>query len=286
MPKHQLLLSTGLSTLLTLTVIAGGLLWFGWAAAAPARQLTPTPLPIMVTPTVSYLSVSGLAFEPVDPSIRYQKDTHRQMLTLSASPGGNSDLFIAPLLLPDASTLAGLTMFGEDFDNQGAVLVRLNRCDHSQARCVSLAETTSTVPYAAGQFETLKAAIANEVVNNYFYSYILELELTAQAGSGLRAVRLELAENSNPVPVGNTQRWELTGDVTNFLIPTQGLAKVRVCAGDLSHLNNPTHYPSLIVDGVVIPMASNSCATVSGYTIQIRRELNTGPSSGTYTYLR
>jgi hypothetical protein len=42
----------------------------------------------------------------------------------------------------------------------------------------------------------------------------------------------------------------------------------------------------LIVDGQSIPLASNTCVTVYGFNMELRRELNTGPSSGTYQFLR
>ncbi|MBN1992143.1 MAG: hypothetical protein JW953_05525 [Anaerolineae bacterium] len=288
MNNHKIWLTVLLVTLFILTFMAGLLPAGQGAMAAPAFQVMVTPTPPVVAHPATHLSVSAMAFMPVNPDTLYQKDAQRQILTISRQPVGiaiGSNLFVAPLVLPEPSTLTGLTVFGEDFDNQGAVQVRLKRCDHSQARCLSLAETSSTNTYAAGQFETLKAAIPNEVVNNYFYSYFLELELTAGSGSGLRAVRLEVVGRSTEDTGENVEKWALTGDVTHFLIPNQALTQVRVCTDDLSHLDNSTHYPKLVVDGQTIPLSSNACVTVLGYNMQIRRELNAGPSSGTYQIL-
>ena len=289
MNRHQLLLAAALSTIFTLTIIAGSMLFFGGAIAAPPAQVTATPTPQVITNSLTYASVSSMAFMPVNQNIPYSKDVRRQMLTLDSQTlisTTDSNIFVASLALPDKNVLTGMTVYGEDFDNQGAVEVRLKRCDHSQARCASLAETTSSDAYAAGQFETIKVAIPDEVINNKFYSYFLELELAAAAESGLRSVRLEMTGETTLTPVGSVERWSLSKDITNFLLPNQGWTQVRVCTDDLSHLNNPTHYPKLIVDSQVIPLSSNTCVTVWGYNIEIRRELNTGPSSGTYQFLK
>jgi hypothetical protein len=289
MNKRQILLTASLSTIFTLAIIAGSMLFFSRTMAAPSTQIASTPTPQAITSSLTYLSVSSLAFMPVSQDTLYSKDVRRQMLTLNSQPltlAADSNIFVAPLALSDKSVLTGMTVYGEDFDNQGAVEVRLKRCDHSQARCISLAETTSTDTYAAGQFETIKAAIPDEVINHQFYSYFLELELTAATKSGLRSVRLEMTEDITLTPAGKGERWTLSKDVTNFLLPNQDWTQVRVCTDDLGHLNNPTHYPSLIVDGQMIPLSSNTCVTVWGRDIEIRRELNTGASSGTYQFLR
>jgi hypothetical protein len=289
MNKRQILLTASISAFFTLTIIAGSMLFFSGAIAAPPAQVASTPAPQVITSSLTYLSVSSMAFMPASQDTLYRKDARRQMLTLNSQPltsASDSYVFIAPLTLPDKNVLTGMTVYGEDFDNQGAVEVRLKRCDHSQARCSSLAETTSTDTYAAGQFETTRAAIPDEVVNQKFYSYFLELELTAVAKSGLRSVRLELTEDIPLTPAGSVKRWSLSKDVTSFLLPNQGWTQVRVCTDDLSHLNNPTHYPTLIVDGQMIPLSSSACVTVWGRDIEIRRELNTGASSGTYQFLR
>jgi hypothetical protein len=286
MKNRQIVLTAILSTFFTLSIIAGSLLFFGRVGAAPPAQVVVTPTASAGT-SAAYLSISGLGFMPVGQDTLYVKDVHRQLLMLTSQPLGaprNGHLFIAPLALPNGIVLTGMTIFGEDFDNQGAVQVRLKRCDHSLARCINLAETTSTNPYAAGQFESLKAAISNERVDNYFYTYFLELTLTTTANSGLRSVRLEMVDGETSAPAKNVEQWALTGHVTNFLLPNQGPTKARICTDDLSHLDNPTHYPQLVVDGQIIPLSSNRCMTVWGYDIDIRRELNAGPSSGTYQF--
>lgn len=282
MSARHLGLTALLSTCLTLTVIAASLLFWERATAAPGRQV--------ISPAseqnVSYMSVSSLAFVPVRSTAAYRKDSTRQLLLLTTQGrdfSNENNVFVAPLSLPDGSQLMGLTFFGEDFDNQGAVIIRLKRCDHGQARCIVLAEPTSTNPFALGQFETVKVTNLNEVVNNNLYAYILELELTALGNSGLRSVRLELAgAGSTPSEPGPVETWRLAGEVTNFLIPNTTYARVRVCTHDLSHLPNVTHYPFLVVDGQQTRLSGNSCVTASGLNIEIRRSFNTGPSSGTY----
>jgi hypothetical protein len=270
---------------LTVAILAAPQLRFSGAAAAPLPETVAAGQPQGMT--VLYTSVSALTFIPANEGIPYNKDVRRQILSLTGQ-GRADNIFIAPLVLPDQANLAGLTVFGEDFDNQGAVHLRLKRCDHGQARCVNVAETTSTESYAAGQFQTNKVTLMNEVVDNSLYTYLLELELTALFNSGLRSVRLELGQGTAPPlpPVGEVQPWSLSNDVRNFVIPNSGWNQVQVCTGDLSHLPNPTHYPTLVVDGKSMQLASNTCAIVWGRIIEIRRELNTGPSSGTFQILR
>jgi hypothetical protein len=286
MNKRQILLAAGLSTVFTLTIIAAAMLVSTQVIAAPSLQGTATPTPTPTESPQTYLSVSAMAFMPIDPATRYQKDVLRQLLTLDNSSTSANNIFVAPLALADKRVLTGMTVFGEDFDNQGAVQMRLKRCDHSQARCATLAQMTSSTTYASGQFETPKAVIANEVVNNYFYSYFLELTLSEQSKGGLRSVRLEMTGGESLPPVGEAKEWTLTGNVTNFLIPTQGITQVRVCTDDLSHLPNATHYPNLVVDNNSYPLSSNDCRTVWGSSMRITRDLNTGPSTGTYQILR
>jgi hypothetical protein len=263
--------------------VAGPLLFWKQAAAAPlpveAVNLQPPANP-------QYVSISALAFQPVQPNIAYTKDTQRQFLSL-AGPNPGSSTFIVPLLLPDRSQLLALSVFGEDFDSQGEIRLRFKRCDHGQARCVTLVETSSTLNYAFGQFETAPVTVSNEVVDNRFYTYFLELELAALANSGLRSARLELAPQSVTPPIGNQERWTLAGDQRSFPIPNLDLAQVRICTDDLSHLNNVTHYPFVVIDRErTIPLSSNNCVTVWGRDIEIQRRLNTGPSSGTYQIIR
>jgi len=288
MNRRQIITSAMLATLFTLTLLLGSLFGFKGAGAAPLGQSTATPTPGVVSPAVTRLSISAMAFLPLNQAAVYQKDVGQHLLTLgnkTTTTATDSDIFVAPLNLPNRSRLRGMTVFGQDFDNQGAVQVRLKRCDHSQARCLSLAEMTSTAPFAAGQFESSLVALPNEAVNNDFYSYFLELELTALAGSGLRSVRLELVADPTAATPAAVETWALSGAVTSFPLPNQDLAQVRICTDDLGHLPNSTHYPWLVVDGQTIPLLSNACIDVLGYTMQIRRELNTGSSSGTYQFL-
>jgi len=280
--------------ILLICIVSGLWIFLSNSVAAPflfGKQATAAPLPIeavsLQSPaTPQYVSVSALAFQPAQPNIAYTKDTQRQILSL-IGPNLGSTIFVAPLTLTDRNQLLALTVFGEDFDSQGEIRLRLKRCDHSQARCVILAETSSTLNYAFGQFETSPVTVPNEVVDNRFYTYFLELELTALANSGLRSVRLELATQGGAPPVGNPERWTLAGDQLSFPVPNADLAQVRICTDDLSHLNNVTHYPFVVIDSErTIPLSSNSCVTVWGRDIQIQRRLNTGPSSGTYQIIR
>jgi hypothetical protein len=282
MGRKQLFLTIILSNLFTIAIIAGSMLVLSRALAAPPAQVA--------TGNLGFTSVSALAFTPLSSEARYRKDGSRQLLALDSqtrSFAANTNLFTAPLMLPDGTILTGMTMFGEDFDSQGEVRLRLKRCDHGQGRCISLAELTSSTNYATGQFETIKLGISNEVVNHNLYTYVLELELTALANSGLRSVRLDLIDRggSGSAP-GAAAEWSLSGSVFIFPVPNLGYSQVRACTNDLSHLDNSTHYPFLVVDGRTIQLASNSCVTEWGEDIEIRRRLNTGPSSGTYQVLR
>ena len=251
------------------------------AASMPASEETLSSQ--LQTNSARFVSISAMAFQPAQPNIPYFKDLQRQLLGLTTQ--AQNALFVAPLPLQDRSELVGLTVFGEDFDNQGEVRLRLKRCDHGQARCVSLAETTSTAGYNFGQFETARISFSTNTIDNNAYAYFLELELTALAGSGLRAVRLEIIPSQGGSPSTPTQNWTLSGNTLNFTVPTSGYSQVRVCAGDLNHLNNSTHYPYVVVDNNAVPLSSNSCVTVWGYDIRVERRPNTGPSSGTYQIL-
>ncbi len=283
MSKAQIGWVTIISTILTLLIIGGSLLIFSRVSAAPNETVL-----AQTNASLGYTSVSGLAFGPVSQFAVYYKDFNQQLLTLGNQPRnftGDSNRFLAPLTLPDRTVLSGLTVFGQDSDAQGEIRLRLKRCDHNQPRCVILAENASAVEYDGGLFE--KVSQFNELVDNAFYDYFLELELTALGNSGLRAVRLEMtgAETGSPTPV-SLQKWALSGETTSFRLPNQTTVQARICTDDLGHLDNPTHYPILVVDGQVINLASNTCIVVWGYSIELRRNYNTGPSSGTYQFLR
>jgi hypothetical protein len=287
MKQGQVGLTALISSIVTLLIIAGSLLIFSQVFAASPANID--PIAAAQTGSVQqYISVSALAFGPVSQFAVYYKDFNQQLLTLGNQPRnftGDSNRFVAPLTLPDQSWLAGLTVFGQDFDNQGEVRLRLKRCDHNQPRCILLTESASAVEYDGGLFE--KVSPFNEPIDNAFYDYFLELELTALGNSGLRSVRLETTMGGTVSPTPPTlETWSLSGNVTSFRLPNQTTVQARICTDDLSYLNNPTHYPILIVDGQVINLTSNTCITVWGYNIEIRRDFNAGPSSGTYQILR
>lgn len=276
------------SSFATLVVLAVSILLITPVAAAPALLVHPTKL-LQTAPGFQYLGLSALAFMPVNPYAIYYKDSNQQLLTLVRPErdfASANNRFVAPLALPNEFRLTGMTVFGQDFDRLGEVWLRVKRCDHGQAQCLTLAETTSDLVYDAGPFE--KVSTFNERVDNGQFTYFLELELTALANSGLRSVRLELIEEAAvSIPADNVQRWSLADLGTSFPIST-GTAKrlVRICTDDLSHLPNVTHYPVLVVDGVTQSLPSKSCVDASGYNIELRRSLGAGSSSGTYQFLR
>jgi hypothetical protein len=290
MNKHQMMLTAVLSSTFTLTIIAGLMLLFSQVMAAPATSKTQEiALSQAFTGDLQFVSISGLAFEPVQQNSAYKKNVQRQLLGLTNQTRNftiNSNRFIASLTLLDKSELVGMTVFGEDVDNLGEIRLRLKRCNHGQAFCAILAETASTNNFATGPFETPRSSILNETVDNRFYSYFLELELTALGNSGLRSVRLEVVPNKDATTAGTEVQWSLAGSSRSFQLPNADLTQVRICTNDLSHLPNRTHYPILVVDDQVTDLSSSQCVTVWGREIEIRRELNTGPSSGTYRFLR
>ncbi len=284
MNHRQILLTTVLSSLLTLLIIVGSMLVFSQANAAPSTQDATS------STAARYVSVSGLAFSPINQSTQYRFDNVRQMLSLETTTRNffaNNNVFVAPLSLPDQTILTGITAFGEDFDNQGSVVVRLKRCEHSQALCTSLTDVTSIDTFALGRFETAQVLNLNEVVNNNLYSYFLELEITALRNSGLRSVRVELIDKGT---VGGAisirESWELSGNVTRLALVSGALSQVEICTNNLNDLPNITHYPSVIIDGQSTRLSSNACVTVWGTNIELRRAFNTVASSGTYQILR
>ena len=288
MDRRQIVVTVSLVSLLVILTAAGVSSLLSRAQAAPVTASSGNRAGPTAQDSVQFFSTTALAFQPTLPAAAYKKDVQRQILSLTGQNRNfidSANIFVAPLVLPDDTQLLGATLFGEDFDNQGEVRLRLKRCDHSQARCLVLAETTSSVTLAAGQFQTPSVAIPTEIVDNRFFSYFWELELTALFNSGARSVRLEVLV---PDSTASTEagQWALTGDVLSFSLPNFGTTEARVCASDLSHLPNPTHYPSLVVDGIQGPrISSNSCERVVGSTIEIRRNLNTGPSSGTFEFI-
>ncbi|GAB4463513.1 MAG: hypothetical protein Kow0031_41520 [Anaerolineae bacterium] len=282
MNRLQILASAGISALFSLAMVAAVVWGFAPAQAAPLPQTGGSG--------VQAISVPAMAFNPVQQNSSYALDSQRQLLWLmgtNRSVTRDRNIFVAPLLLPDRAQLLTLVVAGEDYDTQGEVRVRLKRCDQRQPVCVGLGETTSQVSFAGGYFETPASFLQNEVINNASYTYFLELELTALNNSGLRSVRLDaVGAGSATPPVSSVVRWELGGAFTSFPVPTTGWAEVKICTDDLSYLPNASHYPFVVVDGVQRGLSTGSCLTVQGYDIEIRRNLNTGPSSGTYQILR
>jgi hypothetical protein len=288
MDKRLLIFVASLLSILAATIIVGLLPHFGRAAAAPPVEREADPVYQAPADRIQFFSISALVFQPAVSTAVYNKDLQRQILSLTGQNRNffdASNIFVAPLLVPDRTKLLGATLFGEDFDNQGEVRLRLKRCDHSQARCVILAETTSTTTLAAGQFQTPSVAIPNETVDNRFFTYFWELELTALFNSGARSVRLEASVPDATASIAQGQ-WSLTGDTFSFALPNNGITDARICTDDLSHLNNPTHYPFVVVDSILVTrLTSNVCETVRGRDIEIQRDLNTGSSSGTYEFV-
>ncbi len=280
MDTRRALFLLALSALVILMVIAGRPGFFASALAAP---------PKFQTGVNRVTSLSALAFAPVSRHAIYAKDTAQQLLTLDGHTGnfgGDETLFVLGLTLPDESRLTGLTAFGQDFDPLGEVRLRLKRCNLDQPACLVLAEVTSDLNYNAGAFA--KGSNLSEYVQNNQFTYFLELQMTALANSGLRSVKLDMEEaGAVTLPSAEVQRWEMSGTVTVFPVVTGSTRRVaRICTDDLSQLPNPTHYPSLVVDGLAQLLAPNTCVDATGYNIELRRQLNTGPSSGTYQILR
>jgi hypothetical protein len=287
MKQGQVGLIAVISSMITLLIIAASLLIFSRVLAAAPANVEPMAA-IQTGPAQHYISISALAFGPVSQFAVYYKDFNQQLLILGNQPRnftGDSNRFVAPLVLPDQTRLVGLTVFGQDFDTQGEVRLRLKRCDHNQPRCIVLTESASAVEYDGGLFE--KVSPFNELVDNAFYNYFLEIELTALGNSGLRSVRLETTTDGSVPPTPPTmEKWSLSGNVTSFRLPNQTTVQARICTDDLSYLDNPTHYPILVVDGQAINLTSNTCITVWGYNLELRRDFNDGPSSGIYQILR
>jgi hypothetical protein len=283
MRPYQIGLLSLVSTVLAMFLLGGLLFTLNLAQAAPAGQSQPE--------TLEYVSVSGMAFEPVQANTRFAKDTQRQLLRLvnaTRSVTQDQNVFVAPLNLPDGNQLLSMIVSGEDYDVQGEVRVRLLRCQHTAPTCLNLGETSSGVGLTGGLFESTPVFLQNQIVNNALYSYYLELNLTALQNSGLRSVRIETipADEAQVPPAGNIIRWELVGNFYRFPLPNTTWTQVKICTDDLSHLPNGSHYPYLVVDGGRVSLSSNACETVQGYNIEIRREPNTGSSSGTYQVLR
>ncbi|MDM8521594.1 hypothetical protein QUF64_16235 [Anaerolineales bacterium HSG6] len=295
MSKRQTILTAVLVSWLPIMVVGALLLLFSWTVSASPSDLSVQQTASTITQTANgqtdYVTVSGLAFMPINPAANYVKDVDRQLLQIESENrvfANNNNIFVAPLVLPSHGQLMSLTLFGQDFDGRGEIRVRLKRCDNTRAQCKIVAESTSILAYKVGGFEMTQLSPINEPIDNYRYSYLLEAELTALLDSGLRAVRLEISPNQpaiTPTPPA-VVRWSLSGSINRLILPNTELTQVRVCTDDLSHLNNQSHYPIFVVDGLATALASSECVTTWGRDLQIRRELNAGSSSGTYEFLQ
>ena len=144
MNNRQMITVVTISTVLTLILTFGILSVFDRALAAPLNTQAARPAS---QDSVEFIAISALAFEPTQPGMPYFKDVQRQILRLTSTDrnfiAGNN-IFVAPLTLQNGSQILAMSLFGEDFDTQGEIRLRLKRCDHSQARCQILAETSST----------------------------------------------------------------------------------------------------------------------------------------------
>ena len=238
MRAGQFFLVIVLSTVLTVMSLGGAFLLFRPAQAASGVQLQ--------SGTVEYVSVSSMAFVPVQPNNSLDKNVQGQLLRLknaSRTVTPDQNIFVAPVSLSDRNRLMSMVVAGEDYDVQGEVRVRLLRCDHASPTCLILAETSSGVGLANGLFETVPVFLQNELVNNALYSYFLQLELTALMNSGLRSVRVETSSSdTGPVPPASSLiRWELSGNFYRYPIPTSGWNTVKICTDDLRYLPNNSH---------------------------------------------
>src|SRR5262245_58855604 len=117
MNRYQILLTAILIGILWM-MVASITLFFEPALAAPLSKPEESRSP-QVSNAIQFVSVSAMAFQPIQSNLPYIKDPQRQLLGLSQGIGPGRYLFVAPLILPDRSEWVGLTVFGEDFDNQG-----------------------------------------------------------------------------------------------------------------------------------------------------------------------
>lgn len=282
MKRHQVVLITAVSSIVTLIMVVAMLSTFSWAVAA----LEPTAQTSQAG--IDYLSIPATAFKPTDSETAY--GVNRQMLTVESNTNNFSSVqtFVAPVILADGTIIAEMTIFGQDFSEDSDISVRLLQCEHRQNRCDRLAEVSSSDISTAGQFELSTVKTTNSAIDNYDYSYLLEVTLMPSPQIGLKAVRLALIPNQ-PIPpdVAGVNNWQLAEGVRAFRLPNTTIVQARICTNDLSHLDNPTHYPTLIIDDTeIVPLSSLQCVIVRGLKFELRRGLNVGDSSGTFEFLR
>lgn len=282
MKRQQVVLITAISSVVTLLMVIAMLSTFSGAVAA----LEPTAQSPQAG--INYLSIPATAFRPTDSDTTY--GFNRQMLTAQSNTDKFNRLqtFVAPIILADGTIIAEMTIFGQDFSEENDVRVRLLQCEHRQNRCDMLADVNSSGISTAGQFEFPTAKIANSVIDNYRYSYLLEVDLMPSPQIGLKAVRLALIPNQPLEPdLAGINNWQLADGIHTFRLPNTSRVQARICTNDLSHLDNPTHYPTLIIDDTeIVPLSSRQCVIVRGFKFELRRGLNVGDSSGTFEFLR
>jgi hypothetical protein len=202
MSKDRVVATIGVSILTTVAILVGSLLFFSGAMAAPATEKSPAPISQPSAGGASFVSVSSVGFLPVAPeNSAYTRDPAGQLLALTGS-NANNNLFVAPLSLPDNSSVVRMTVFGQYFDSNGGIQIYLKRCPHNgQTACRRLASAgVNTGSPAQARFETHTTVVPNVIVDNQRFTYMLELELTALENSGLRSVRLELASSEEMEP--------------------------------------------------------------------------------------
>ncbi len=282
MNKLQLIYTTLITSCLTTLVIGATWLTVSWATTANAAQ--------PVSDNLTYVSVPAVAFQPLDRQTTFDLDLTTQMLTANRTTSlTRTARFVAPLSLPNRSRLLYATLYGQDVTLLGSLQMRLKRCQLAQGQCVTLLEAESSDASVAGAVEIDSPNITKEIVDNALYSYWIEVDLATTTAIGLRAVRLTLAANQPADAVASDiGQWELTGTARVFRLPNPdgNFLQARICTNDLSYLDNPTHYPSLVIDDVeVVPLFSNQCVIVEGSNIELRRSLNAGQSSGTYQFI-
>jgi hypothetical protein len=284
MTKQQVLLIAVLSSLLTVAIGVGSLLIFSQAVAAPEASSAAQ------TSGRAYVSVSALAFEPMFPQTppAYTK-SFPQFLSLNTTdrgPESQGNWFAAPLNLPHNSTLAGMTVFGQDNDPAGRMTVFLWNCDHSGTNgCQTIASYDTMLNSVNTAVDSGRLTI-NHRVNNEAYTYVLGLNLWAVNNSGLRSVRLELTNLSTELPGGAppTQAevsWTVPAYGQTQLLNLSQAAEVRICTDVLGRNSLPT---LAVDDSNQYQLQSDTCVVYTGQRFKLIGDIN--PASGTYQILR
>lgn len=189
--KRQILLTAAVSNFLILLIFSALVLYSG-AMAAPAAETDWVARQPAAANTSKYVSVSSLAFLPLNNSTAYNRLANTYVLSNQA-PGPN--IFAASVNLPDNSLITQLNVFSSNDNSQpanaGAVQVWLKRCPHNgSSEC-------NTVASAALELNAVPGGIlyGDTRVDNENYAYILELQLSG-VNTSLRSVRVDLVEGS------------------------------------------------------------------------------------------